>query len=239
MSMLTKLLRARDARKQGYHPGRPEDLWRDLVRRYVPGRTFADVGCMWKVNGEYAFLAAAHGAKAVTGLDLMTATPAFLHRNAELGAPVRFIQGDLNDRGIETWAGVFDVVFCSGVLYHVPNPVFSLTQLRKMCRETLILTTATMAERGLPNTAVLLAGLDDRARARLAYATVHGKPGLDAPFDQRRGYANWIWLPTPSCVRAMVTLAGFAVREYYPSRRVTTIVAAATEQPTWMYRQEV
>jgi SAM-dependent methyltransferase len=234
MSMLTKLLRDREARKRGYYRGRPEDLWRELIVRHAPGRTFADVGCMWKVHGDYAFHAAAHGATAVTGIDLMGATPEFLKRNAERGAPVQFVRGDLNDPDLATRTGVFDVVFCSGVLYHVPNPVFSLGQLRKLCRETLILTTASMPESDVPNTAVLLAGLDDEERGKLAYTTRYGKPGLDSPFDLGRGYANWVWLPTPSCVRAMATLAGFTVQEFYPSRRVTTLVATAGNAPDWL-----
>jgi SAM-dependent methyltransferase len=236
MSKLTKLLRTRDARRRGYHPGRPEDLSRDLIARYVPGRTFVDVGCMWRVHGAYSFFASASGAAAVTGIDLAPATPEFTQRNAELGEPVRFARGDLNDPKIDEWAGVFDVVFCSGVLYHVPNPVFSLSQLRRVCRETLILTSATLPERDVPNTAVLLAGLDDRSRAKLTYPTQFNKRGLDSAFDPSRGYGNWVWLPTPSCVRAMVTLAGFTVREFYPSRRVTTVVASAGDVPSWVLK---
>jgi len=231
--MLTKLLRARDAKKRGYHSGRPEALWRDLIARHVPGRTFADVGCMWRVNGEYAFFAADRGAAAVTGIDIGALTPEFMKRNAESGERVQFIRGDVNAPGIETWAGTFDVVFCSGVLYHVPNPVFSLTQLRAMCRETLILTSATTPENGTPNTAVLLPGLDDESRSRLAFGSRAKKIGLDGAFDADEGYKNWVWLPTPSCLRAMAMLAGFSVREFYPSRRVTTLVASADRMPDW------
>jgi len=233
MSIITKLLRAREGRKQGHHPGHPEDLWRELIARLVPGRTFVDVGCMWKVNGDYAFLAAASGAASVTGVDIAPATPEFVARNAQLGEPVRFVRGDLNDPSIDAWAGTFDVVFCSGVLYHVPNPVFSLHQLRRLCRGVLILTSATMPERDVPNAAVLLPGLDEDERARLVYWTRYRKPGLDSSFEPARGYANWVWLPTPSCVRAMVELAGFTVSDFYPSRRVTTVVARPSEPPRW------
>jgi 2-polyprenyl-3-methyl-5-hydroxy-6-metoxy-1,4-benzoquinol methylase len=124
-----------------------------LIAPLVPGRTFVDVGCMWEVDGDYSFLAAASGATSVTGVDIAAATPQFTTRNAQLGEPVRFVRGDLNDPKIEEWAGTFDVVFCSGVLYHVPNPVFSLYQLRRLCREVLILTSATMPERDVPNAA--------------------------------------------------------------------------------------
>jgi 2-polyprenyl-3-methyl-5-hydroxy-6-metoxy-1,4-benzoquinol methylase len=233
MSWLTKWSRAREAKRLGYRDGRPEDLWRTLIARHAPGRTFVDVGCMWNVDGDYAFVAAQSGAAAVTGIDVAPATEAFLRRNAELGAPVRFLRGDLNDPAIEEWAGTFDVVFCSGVLYHVPNPVHSLSQLRRLCRETLILATASMPERDLPATAVLLTGLDDAARAEVAFASRHRKAGLDTRFEPDRGYANWVWLPTPSCVGAMATLAGFTVRELHASRRVTTVVAVPSDAPSW------
>lgn len=235
MSKLSKFLERRELLRRGYHPGRPEDLWRELITKYAPGRTLVDVGCMWKVNGDYTFVAAAKGATAVTGIDVNPATREFTERNAALGNPVRFIHGDLNDPAIETWAGSFDVVFCSGVLYHVPNPIFSLTQLRRLCRERLILGTASLLERDhdLPNAAVLLVGLDARPRARLTYATQYAKRGLDSEFASERGYANWIWLPTPGCVRAMLDLAGFTVEEFYPSKWVTTAVAKPAKAMAW------
>jgi len=62
----------------------------------------------------------------------------------------------------------------------------------------------------------------------------HKRIGLDSSFDPTRGYGNWVWLPTPSCLRAMMLLAGFAVREFYPSRRVTTVVAVPSDEPLWV-----
>lgn len=232
MSRLTTFLDRWRLRARGYHVGHAESLWRQLIARHAPGRTFADVGCMWRVNGDYAFLAAARGATAVTGIDVNPATPEFTARNAALGNPVRFVQADLNDPAIDAVGG-FDVVFCSGVLYHVPNPVFSLTQLRRICRETLILTTASMPDGDLPNAAALLVGLDAAERARLTYPTRHEKCGLDSGFDPTRGYANWVWLPTPSCVHSMLVLAGFVVDELHPAKYVTTAVARPHEAVRW------
>jgi len=91
-----------------------------------------------------------------------------------------------------------------------------------------------MAEVDLPNVAVLLPGIDHGSRAKLAYPGRFSKVGLDSAFDPARGYGNWIWLPTPSCLRAMVVLAGFNVTEFYPSRRVTTIVANPNQPTSWV-----
>jgi hypothetical protein len=210
-----------------YLRGSPEDLWRDLLRRHVPGKTVVDVGCMWHVHGAYAFHALASGATRVTGIDVGPATPEFLRRNTADGSPkIRFIQGDVNDPALVDVAGRFDVVFCSGVLYHVPDPILTLRRLHALCQERLILTTASITERRDSQSAIFLPGLSDAARTRLRYDAPRRrrKVGLDTTHQPEKGYGNWFWLPTPSCVRAMATIAGFVV-EAVPHRRVTTVVA--------------
>ena len=68
-----KLLAARARRRlAGPQPDRE-----DVVRRHAAGKTFCDVGCMWKVHGRIAFVAEEAGATAVTGVDVMEATPEF------------------------------------------------------------------------------------------------------------------------------------------------------------------
>lgn len=225
MGYLSRYLR----RRRGYLSGRPEDLWRQLIAAHAKGATFLDVGCMWNVHGGYSFHALAQGASRVCGLDVEPATEKFLGRNRELGNPIEFVHGDLNDPALPDRLGSFDVVFCSGVLYHVPNPIFTITQLRALCRKTLILTTASTMERDVPNVAILLPFTDPAARAEFDFSTgKNRKVGLDSDFVPAKGYGNWFWLPTPSCVRAMVQLAGFTIRDCFTHRRVTTIVAEPT-----------
>lgn len=222
----------RRRRYPGLLEGRPEDLWRELIARHVPGRSFVDVGCMWRVDGAYAFHALASGAAAVTGIDVNPATAAFAERNAAVDDRVRFVQSDLNDPALPGRVGAFDVVFCSGVLYHVPNPVFSIEQLRRLCRGTLILTTASVLERETPHAAVFLPYLQAAARDRLDFPVHARKRGLDSAVIERRGYANWLWLPTPSCLRAMIRFSGFEILWCYEHRHVTTVVARAVPVET-------
>lgn len=47
------------------------------VREYVPSRSFADIGCMWGVNGEYSFVAEEAGATLVKAVDVFGPTPEF------------------------------------------------------------------------------------------------------------------------------------------------------------------
>src|SRR5258705_9832000 len=105
MSWLTRWQRAREAKRYGYHDERPETLWRRLIAQHAPGRTFIDVGCLWQVNGAYAFLAADNGASSVTGLDVEPATPAFVAQNAARPHPITFLPGDGNDPAISTRTG--------------------------------------------------------------------------------------------------------------------------------------
>jgi len=220
-------------RRKGYLSGRPEEIWRQLIQKYVPNKSFIDIGCMWRVDGEYAFEAVRAGAHPVTGVDVNDATGNFDRKNAAHEGAVRFIKGDLNDPDIEQWAGKHDVVFCAGVLYHLPNPLYSIFQLRKLCAELLILASASVMEQPVPNSAIFLPGLDDSARRALNYQVRPDaqKRGLDTPIDAYRGYAPWFWLPTPSCIRSMVEAVGFEVKEFFMHRRVTTLVATPTRAP--------
>ena len=185
---------------------------------------------MWGADGAYLFHAVECGASPAAGLDLMVATPGFDARNAALREPVRFVRGDINDPDIERLVGTFDVVFCAGVLYHVPDPLHTLAQLRRICRQHLILSSATIEETNVPQGAVFLPGLSGAERERLTYRTRRRKVGLEG-FRPERGYGNWFWLLTPSCLTALLTTAGFRVDEVHRYRWVTTAVCRADVSP--------
>ena len=224
LGSVTSRLRAFLSRSPERVHGRPEDLRRQLIARLAPGRRFLDVGCMWRVHGAYAFHAHDSGAATVTALDVTGETPEFRAGNAERANAVRFVQADVNDGALLDTVSPHDVVFCSGVLYHVPNPILTLVRLRALCINTLILDSATIPERDAPQSAIFLPFLDHAAREALAYRTPHAKVGLDSDFDPDRGYGNWFWAMTPSCVQALVRSAGFEIVEAYPFLRVLTLV---------------
>ena len=197
---------------------------RALIARHAPGQSLVDVGCMWKVDGAYAFHALAHGAVRVTALDVHAPTPEFLAQNAAAGERVRFVQGDINDPAIADAIGVADIVFCSGVLYHMPNPILTLTRLRRICCRTLILGSATIPEQRWPQSAVFFPYLRAGARRALTYPSADQKIGLDTEFVREWDYGNWFWGLTPSSVEAMLRATGFEVLERYPYRRSLCLV---------------
>lgn len=199
-----KLLAARARRRlAGRQPDRE-----DVVRRHSAGKTFCDVGCMWKVNGRIAFVAEEAGATAVTGVDVMAATPEFDAEHERRSSKVRFVQGDLHDAATISEVGPHDVVWCSGVLYHAPNPVLTLQRLRELTRELLILQTMTLPELpGVDQGLVFYPGVrNPRLYARWGEQAARSlrlpKPGEDP-------YAPWWWGISHSALRAMLRAADF------------------------------
>ncbi len=181
-----------------------------LVARHAAGRSFADVGCMWNVDGAIAFAAERAGATRVTGVDVMAPTPAFQRRQAE-GSSVRFVQGDLHDTAVLDDIGPHEVVWCSGVLYHAPHPILTLERLRTITTGTLLLATEVLP-------------LPGRLAAFAPPRWAH--PGRPAPFERQRGYGNWWWLPTRGAVRAMLEATGFTVVDDTGTRFHRTFVAS-------------
>jgi SAM-dependent methyltransferase len=192
----------------------------ELVRRFAPGRSFADVGCMWGVDGALAFAAEEAGATEVAGVDVMAPTPAFEAEHARRGSCVRFVRGDIHDPATVEEVGRHDVVWCSGLLYHAPHPLLTLERLRAVCGGTLLLATETLPEvPGLRGACVFYPAADPGPFA------VPGRVGLAAPFDATRGYENWWWGITPSALEGMLAAAGFEVAERHDDVLHVTVVA--------------
>jgi SAM-dependent methyltransferase len=204
------------------------------VERFAPGRSFADIGCMWGVNGEYAFLAERAGAGRVVGVDVFGPTPEFEARRVRESSRVEFVLGDIVSQGTIERVGEVDLVLCAGVLYHHPSPLDLLVALRRICRETLILRTATIPEvRGLPHAAVFYPMLDARARRtwNLSSLGLGRQVGISEAFQPHEGYGNWFWGLSPSCVVALLAAAGFRVRGQAEEAFAQTFVCDAVAPP--------
>jgi hypothetical protein len=202
--------------------GKPsEDEWQEGRRRWVaehaPGRSFADVGGLF-IDGRVSFAAEEAGASSVTLFDAgdREYAPHFEAEHARRHSKVRYVQGDLHDETAIAQVGPHDVVWCTGVLYHTPNPVHQLMQLREITRELLYLGTHTIAEvPGVPQACLYYPYLDEDARRALAkpHHRADGYLGVGPPIDERpmQGYANFWWGITPSALRAMLRTARFEV----------------------------
>ena len=167
-----------------------------LIARHAAGRSFVDVGCMWTIHGALCFAAEDAGAASVTGVDVMGATDRFRAEVARRDSRVRFVQGDLHDPATIAAVGPHDVVWCSGVLYHAPHPLLTLQRLRELTRDTL----------------VIAPGRGEHPNAQPARAL-------------SEGYGPWYWGISPSALRTMLALAGFAVDEAHRTPFHVTVVA--------------
>jgi 2-polyprenyl-3-methyl-5-hydroxy-6-metoxy-1,4-benzoquinol methylase len=220
----------------------------DYVRRFAPGNSFADIGCMWGVNGQLSFLAEEVGARGVKGVDVFGPTPEFEHTRHERNSAVEFVLGDCTQPETIGRIGATDVVLCAGVLYHHPAPFDLLVALRALCRKTLILRTSTIPEMaGLPNFAVFFPMLSAEHRAlwNLSSLGLLHQVGISGAFDPHQGYGNWFWGLTPSALRSLVETAGFRVDHVATEAFAQTLVCTPVESafkhelPNSMQAQQV
>ena len=206
----------------------------EYVHTYAPGHSFVDIGCMWGVNGEYAFVAEEAGATFVKGVDVFGPTPEFEAKKQARNSSVEFILGDISQPETIARVGAVDVVLCAGVLYHHPSPFDLLVALRRICGQTLILRTSTIPEiKGLPNAAVYFPMLKPKDR-KLWDLTSLGVPrqvGISDGFEPHEGYGNWFWGMTPSCVESLLETAGFRVEHRAPEAFVQTFICSTVTAP--------
>ena len=225
--------RARLRRKVHAPPSKAEWQRRteELIRRHAPGGSFVDIGAMWQMHGRMPFVAEEAGATEVTAADAMDPTPECEEERERRGSSVRFLQGDLHDPLTVEEIGAHDFVWCSGVIYHSPNPYLLIEHLRQLTGRLIYLGSEIVPEvPGFEQACVFYPGLPEKSRR--AYGSVHG-PGHDAmgvnsAFDATPGlgYANYWWGITPSALRAMVRTARFEiVEEMHPDPFTMSVLA--------------
>jgi hypothetical protein len=227
----------------------------DPVHRWIgdiaPGRSFVDIGGIgeWSLH-ERVSQALAAGAASATMADILPAGSdywRFFHdKMAGLGigrdaygshAGVDVTRPDLAER-----LPAFDVVHCTGILYHCPDPVAALHNLRRATGRWLIVNTIICPPRienaagtlALPDGAALfLPGLSEAERdvLRLRYrehlgwspdygldyvAPRPGTPGADMPHMAADGGLSCLpywWLFSPNAFRALLRTLGLAIRD--------------------------
>ncbi len=205
---LMRLVRRFNKRDQKiFAPGagdNPSDtLYGRLIETYAPGRSFVDVCCMYFMHGAVAYHAEQHGAKKVTAFDAMDATPEFLQERQRRSSRVRYVQGDLDARNLDKTLGKHDVVWCTGLLYHTPEPFRVISDLLSVAREYVILGSKTALEvPGMRNAPIFLPGLSEAERKALL---PYWGPNLRRPFGTLPAWDyEWWWMLTGSTIAAMI-----------------------------------
>lgn len=205
------------------------DLRDEHISRVVAGKTFVDVGGLWGTVNEKVSIAHKYGALSVTMLDVTVKDGdlwnKFRIRMDELGIPnYTCVSGDVCDPRLLELVQPFDVVHCSGVLYHHPNPMLVLATLRNLAREHLVLTSCITSEiieneRGRyvipPSGVVFVPALSDAEREILRWywkrvgVTAGGL--TEKASYQLDDFGLWWWLPTTTALVAMCEAAGFEI----------------------------
>jgi hypothetical protein len=218
---------------RGRNVGTYDDL-PHYIRRYASQGSFADIGCMWGVNGLYSFIAEEAGATMVKAVDAFGPTPEFEAEADSRNSSVEFILGDVCSDDTLARIGVVDTVFCAGVLYHHPNPYEMLVALRRICRQTLILRTFAIPEnRAMKNMAVFFPYMQEKDRKlwNLLRQGLVMQLGITNEFNPEDGYGNYFWGMTPGCIRSLLKLAGFTVLEQRTEPFAQTFICRVESDP--------
>jgi hypothetical protein len=204
-----------------------------FIARVAKGKSFIDIGGLSGGTSERVSVAHKAGARSLALMDVEGPDcPWWDLVRERLGArgvgECVFISGDVLTYDLP----VYDIVFSSGVLYHLPAPLTYLSRLRQITGEYCILASTTVPTR---------IAVDDR-ELRIPSASVIFVPALDGPekdlfvewyrlrgrsniaeAEERFGgyrnlanyYPNW-FLPTVGSMRAMAVSAGFAIVDEAP-----------------------
>ncbi len=213
------------------------------LREIVRGKTFADIGGLWGTKNEMVSTALKAGCSKATMVDIAPLDNSMwtdLDRHLTQLECIDYskIRADASTPGLAATIGQFDVVHCSGILYHLPDPISLLRNLHSVTTKWLIITSMTVPEvitneagtldlRG--GGAWFVPALDDHHTAIMkSYFASVGIPfesviagseiGPQFP-DGTFNYVPWWWFMTPRVVGAMLWACNFHVERMGQSWR--------------------
>ncbi len=205
----------------------------EYIRRVVAGKGFIDIGGLSNVIYERVSVAAAAGADKVTMMDVEGPEcpwwKLLKQRLAERGVQnCEFISGDVLSMQLEP----AEIVYSSGVLYHLPCPIDYISKLRRITKEYCILTSTTVATRVEtdsgklyfpPSSVLFVPALSGQERQIVREWFSSAGRGDVTESEERFGgwknlenyYPNW-FIPTVSAFKQMAQCGGFEIVEGAP-----------------------
>ena len=212
----------------------PKDQW---IARLVKGKSFIDIGGLWGTLNEKVTLAVQNGASSATMADIAPLDHQLWqdfddHSRAKGVTNYSRVNLDVTAPYPERTIEPKDIVHCSGIIYHVPDPFGMLANLRRVTNEYLILTSMVVPSRVSNEAGDLV----------LHHDTIHYVPTLReeirkvvaAHFDARNvkidainrplsepwlwsdgkpNFGPWWWIWSPDFLRSLLQTAGFDVEE--------------------------
>lgn len=211
-----------------------KDAWIEAV---VRDKSFMDVGGLWGTRNEKVSLALKSGARTATMADIAPLGHQ-LWQDFDAHCGQLGVRGygrarvDIMELPDDASGLMHDVVHCSGIIYHVPDPYRVLANLRRLAREHVILTSMVVPEHiensvgsaeFPPDQAAFVPSLRADTRAVVAAhfdalglsVGAVNKP-LDEPWrwpDGKPNYGPWWWLMSPAYLRGLAVAAGFDVED--------------------------
>jgi methyltransferase family protein len=202
-----------------------------MISTHVKDGSFADIGGLWGLTNEKVTVAIEAGCRTATMIDIVPLSheswKAFDARAQSLGITnYKKLPGNVDDPALAAKAGSFEFVHCSGVIYHVPNPLHTLTRLHALTRRFLLLVSMTVPERILSDTGeisfaggrvVFLPAVDAQTKSVLAQhfrglgINLGGICNDHYPWTSPGTYQPWWWLWTVDTLSAMLRLTGFQI----------------------------
>ncbi len=205
------------------------------ISELVAGRTFIDVGGLWGTINETVCLAVKSGAKSATMADIQpfdtTWWKAFHNRCTEFGvSDYESIRLDICNGEEVSKSQKYDFVHCSGIIYHVSDPLQLIKNLMAISSEYLLISSMIIPERiensegvveSPTGTCHMIHLLPDDKRAIFRQFFIDKKrdenivslKSHDELFkpDGRVKTGPWWWLYSPSTLEAMCTLCGLDI----------------------------
>jgi tRNA (mo5U34)-methyltransferase len=186
----------------------PTMKWRgfsDALPSDLSGKTVLDIGCN---AGFFSLEMKRRGAQRVVAIDT---NPAYL-KQAAFAAELLDLPLELRQLPVYRVAELaerFDLVFFTGVFYHLRHPLLALDLIRAhVAKDTLVFQS-------------MLRGSAEVARVEPDYAfserAIFDQPGYPRMHFVEQRYSadptNW-WIPNRACVEALLRSSGFHVRAH-------------------------
>ena len=164
------------------------------IRENVAGKTVLD---LFSANGAFAVECALAGAKRVVGVEFDSGRIRCAEFLAKVLArngvtPPTFCLGDVYALS-QSFAEPFDIVLCMGGLYHIADPPYVLSQIRRVMKDKLIIQTSGILP-GRRNKAMFYIRQD---RTDRGLTSIRGGMG--------------VWQFSVPCFQSMLTHAGLRV----------------------------
>lgn len=220
----------------GFAPG----ILSKWIRERGEGLSFADVGGLQGTVGEKVTVAYRAKCRTVTMIDAMPANSEwwekFFAHAKQRGVPKSVIGTQIADLEKESFpkvVGTYDFVNCSGVLYHVPNPLNVVRNLFLIADRFLAIATQIIPERiendsGIvevpagqalfipsltPGQKAVLKQFYDEQNYKMAHITHDGPPFLR---NGKFSYGPSFWLPTRDMVISWMKMFGLELIDSAP-----------------------